>query len=99
MLLWMETLPLGASNSEWRHGWGDWRTHQRLMLYNEAARDALSSAAVAGGLTVRGTVGLWRQTLPLSNLCFDTAHMIGVENVLDAQLWSLLDGVCPGWDS
>ena len=95
-LLWMENVPLCTSNSEWRHSWGDWRTHHRLMLYNEAAREALTRLP-AGTLT--GFVDLWRQTLPLSNLCYDTAHMIGVDNVLDAQLWSLLDGICPYWDS
>ena len=88
-MLWMETQPLCWTNA--RDSKGDWRTHHRIMLYEEAARQVLDNL-----LNVE-IVGLWRQSLPLVPLCPDGNHMVTIDNALDAQLWSLLDAVCPGW--
>lgn len=91
-MLWMETQPLCWTTArEWK---GDWRTHHRIMLYEEAARGAMGGLLRSGVLSI---VGLWRLSLPLVMLCPDGAHMASVDSAMDALLWALLDAVCPGW--
>lgn len=96
-LLWFETQTLCISNRDYLHSFGDWRTPHRVSLYNRVARGALLESP--RGKRVDSVVPLSHPQLPMSQLCHDTGHLIGVQNALDAMLWAALDAICPGWDA
>lgn len=96
VLLWLETQTLCSSNREYLHSFGDWRTTHRTFLYNQVANMALSELFSSTKISV---VDLSNPQLPMSQLCHDSGHLIGVVNALDAMLWPVLDAMCPGWET
>lgn len=95
-VLWLETQNLCSSNREYLHSFGDWRTTHRIFLYNQVANMVLLDSSRISNVSV---IGLSNPQLPMSQLCHDSGHLIGVENALDAMLWPALDAMCPGWEN
>jgi hypothetical protein len=96
LLLWLETQTLCSSNTEYLHSFGDWRTPHRVLLYNKVANSVLLDFSWEQKVNI---VRLTNAQLPMSQLCHDSGHLIGVDNALDAMLWPALDLLCPGWEN
>ena len=94
LVIWLNTQTLCVSNRDYLHSFGDWRTPQRISLYNYATEYVLLNTS---GRRVDAIVDFRNTQYPLSQLCHDSGHLIGVNNALDAMLWTVLDATCPEW--
>jgi hypothetical protein len=95
-LYWIETQTLCVRNDASIHLFGDWRTLHRVFILNQVARKILHKQS--NERLSMNMIGISHAQLPMSQICPDGGHHIGVENVLDAMMWSLLDSFCPEWD-